>query len=202
MRLKHFHIYFVILSILFLCSSCTSVDYPARTQYMLTINSPKPVYHYPPKRTLILSNVAVVPQFANLSFVYRTSKITYTKDYYNIFFNPPEQQIEQQIFNYLRNTNLFSYVSDDINYLNATYSLQAKVLKLYADYRDSKHPMAVIQIEFTVSKVGPRNDIVLVKTIESKVPLKQKDSGALVISWNKALERVLYQFCKNLKHLR
>lgn len=201
MRLKNFQIYFLILSILFLCSSCTSVDYPARTQYMLNVSNPKPTYHKPPKRTLILSNVAVVPQFASLSFVYRTSDITYLKDYYNIFFNPPEQQIEQQIFNYLRHTNLFSYVSDDINYLDANYSLQAKVLKLYADYRNSKQPKAVIQIEFTLSKTGPKPDIILSKTVETKMPLHKKDSRELVKVWNKALGKTLYLFCKNLRNL-
>ena len=189
-----------LLSIICLvCTSCMSVDYPRRTQYMLNLETPTPVYHVAPNKILAVHNVTVEPPFNGLSFIYRTSDVVYTKDYYHVFLNPPAQQIEQSIIQYLQATNLFSYVSDDIAISHPTYVMYADVLELYADYRDVTHPKAFISVKFTVFNPNKGNKIVMAKTYNVAVPLSAKNSQSLFKAWNVGLAKVLRQLTANLK---
>ncbi len=167
---------------------------------MLNAAKPQPVYRIPSKNTLAIYNVTSVPQFSSLAFVYRTSDINYTRDYYNIFFNSPSDQIQDQMVKYLAATNLFQHVTDEISIFKTTYSLRSKVIELYADYRNSDQPKAVMTIKFMVFR-GTKSKIVLAKTITSAVPLATKSSRALVEAWNNDLAIILAKLTTNLKKL-
>ncbi len=200
MKKRYFCFYGIIISTCLLLTSCISVKYPDRTQYMLNAAKPQPVYRIPSKNTLTIYNVTSAQQFSSLAFVYRTSDINYTRDYYNIFFNSPSDQIQDQMVKYLAATNLFQHVTDEINILHTTYSLHSKVIELYADYRDSNQPKAVMTIKFMVFR-GTKSKIVLAKTITSSAPLATKSTRALVEAWNNDLAIILAQLTTDLKKL-
>lgn len=202
MKLKQQFILFILITVAcLLCVSCVKVNYPNRTQYMLNVAIPKPIYNRPKTRTIAIQNVTIAPQFAGLSFAYRTQDLVYTKDYYNIFFNPPAQQIEQLIVKYLQATNLFSYVSNNVNFVSPNYVLHADVTKLYADYRDANQPKAVIAIKYTVLRPSNRKKVVLVQTVVESIPLQNKDSQSLIKAWNSGLTQTLAQLTNNLKKI-
>lgn len=193
----------LIIAICWSCVSCISTSYPRRAQYILNINTKalKPIYKTTPAKILTINNVTIVSQFSGISFVYRTSDINYTKDYYHIFFNSPAQQIEQLLVKYLQTTNLFNYVSDDINLTAPTYKLQARVLELYADYRASNNPKAVITIRFTLLHSGKARHILMHRTFSEAIPLQAKDSKSLVKAWNVGLAKILSQLTNSLKNI-
>jgi uncharacterized lipoprotein YmbA len=198
MKLKNIIIYSVITLIIITLTSCISVHYPKRDQYMLNAKLPTKGARVSNK-ILAINSVRIAPQFSGFSFVYRTSDINYIKDYYNIFFNPPEQQIQQYIVNYLQARNLFKYV-DDAGILHPDYILYSKVTALYADYRNREHPMGVMAIRFTLLKVS-KSHIVLDKTIQARIPLQRKDTTSLVNAWNQGLEKILDRLGMNIKQI-
>jgi len=193
----------LVIMICWSCISCISTSYPKRTQYMLNINTKalKPIYKTTPTKILLINNVTIVPQFAGISFVYRLSDIHYTKDYYHIFFNAPAQQIEELMVKYLQTTHLFNYVSDDVNLATPTYSLQARIIELYADYRNSNNPKGVITIRFTLLHSGKKRQLLLHRTFSEAIPLQAKDSISLVEAWNTGLVKILAQLTNNLKNV-
>jgi len=186
----------IIILITMTLVGCVSMHYPKRDQYMLNAKLPTKGERVSNK-VLAINSVNIAPQFSGFSFVYRTTDINYTKDYYHIFFNSPAQQIEQYIVNYLQARNLFKYI-DDAGVLHPDYVLYSKVTALYADYRNSAHPKGVIAIRFTLLRVKkPR--ILLDKTIQARIPLQRKDTISLVHAWNQGLEKILARLSANIR---
>ena len=202
MKLKQFFTYSLAILMCCMLVGCISMKYPKRTQYMLNVESPAKVKYGTSNKVLGVDNITVVPQFSGLSFVYRTSDIKYTSDYYNIFFNPPAQQIEQSVVKYLDAKNIFKYVVINTDIFHPDYILHADVLGLYADYRDSKFPKAVMAIHFVLFVPNNKAQTLLDKTYHAATPLHHKDSQSLVYSWNEDLAKILAQLSNNLRSLK
>ena len=63
MKLKQlFIISSVAIIACLLCISCVKVNYPERTQFMLNIQKPKPLYTKSQPRTIVVRSVVIVPQ--------------------------------------------------------------------------------------------------------------------------------------------
>ena len=153
-------------------------------------------------KVLEIDNTAIAPQFSGIYFVYRTSSTHYLTDHYHYFFNPPAQQINQIVTNYLGNTGLFNYVTNDDDYEHAHYTLHTKILDLYADYRNRQKPKGIITIQFTLfqhSKLETK--IVMNKTFRETIPLQAKNSDALINAWNQGLENILKKLTQNLSRV-
>ena len=189
-------IYSLIVLICLTSFGCMRAKYLQRNEYMLDVEMPSGA-KYTSNKVLEISNVTIAPQFSNLSFVYRTSDINYTRDYYHIFFNPPAQQIEQLIVKYLRTKNLFKYIVSDVSILQPNYVLRSKITALYADYRDFKRPKAIVVIHFTL--FNNKTHILIDKKFSAVIPLRQKNTQSLVYAWNKGLEKILAQLCGELR---
>ncbi|MCK4869932.1 MAG: membrane integrity-associated transporter subunit PqiC [Gammaproteobacteria bacterium] len=175
----------------FLLSGCVSTPYPQRQTYALHVAMPNPSHHHASDDKIAVMNIGVLPQFASSSFVYRTSVMHFTRDYYNIFFNPPAEQINQIVVDYLRHSKLFGYVGGIGNNIATHYMLSGEVTKLYADYRNSKRPYGVTAIHFILTRSGKRPTVMLDQTYQARVPLVRKDSASLVRAWNRGLAQVL-----------
>lgn len=188
----------IIILITITLVGCISVHYPKREQYMLNAKLTTKGERVANK-ILAINGINIAPQFSGFSFVYRTSDINYVKDYYHMFFNPPAQQVEQYMVNYLQARNLFKYV-DDVGILHPDYVLYSKVTALYSDYRNSAHPKGVIAIRFVLLRVN-KSRIVLDKTIQARIPLQRKDSVSLVHAWNQGLEKILARLGMNIKQI-
>jgi uncharacterized lipoprotein YmbA len=193
---------FTILIIGFLTSiGCITPQPFTQQQYQLEVSKPAAVKHQSSK-VLEINNVAIVPQFASLGLIYRTSELNYLVDYYNVFFAPPEQQINQVMINYLRAKNIFSYVANDVGQLKIDYILSPQVTALYADYRNTKQPLAVIAIDCTLFSVADKttNKPLLHKVYTGAVPLKAKNSESLIIAWNQGLQKILWVLSMDLNY--
>jgi ABC-type uncharacterized transport system auxiliary subunit len=152
-------------------------------------------------KVLGVDNISMAPQYSSLGFVYRISDIHYTSDYYNVFFNPPAQQIEQSIIKYLQTKNIFKYVTTKTDIFQPDYILRANVLELYADYRNARIPKGVMTIHFTLFVPNGKTNILLDKTYRSASVLHHKDSRSLVYAWNEDLAKILVQLSNNLPKL-
>ena len=183
--------YLAIISVVLMVSGCVSVKYPQRNSYLLK----PPVSKHQTRivnKVLQVNNVAIVPQFGGEEFVYRTSALNYTRDYYNIFFTAPGPQIYQYITHYLQSAKLFEYVAVGVSPVSVNYLLQPKVEAFYADYRNANRPCAVVAINFTLTSVGDKPALLFSKTFRATVLLRHKNSAALVKAWGVGLRRVLH----------
>ncbi|KPJ67538.1 MAG: hypothetical protein AMJ43_04630 [Coxiella sp. DG_40] len=193
-------IYSLILLICLISSGCIREQYIQRNEYMLDVKMPSKSKSSASNKVLEINNVTIAPQFSNLSFVYRISDINYIRDYYHIFFNPPEQQIEQLVVKYLQIKNLFKYIITDTNILQPDYILRYEITALYADYRDFKRPKAVAIIHFTLFD-SKTSRILMNRKFSAVIPLRKKDTQNLVYAWNKGLEKILVQLCDRLRKI-
>jgi uncharacterized lipoprotein YmbA len=198
MNNKLFGSLFLILMI-GLIVGCTSVKYPERQQYMLDLKTPAKIYSVAPTRTLEINNVSVASAYSSLEFVYRTTNENYTRDYYNIFFNSPGQQLNKVISRYLQATNLYKYVSSNPGIVRADYILYADVTELYADYRNPNNPLAVVTIRFTLIKPGSATQTVLDETFHQQIPFVSGNAASLVNAWEQGLNNILYALSQKLR---
>lgn len=189
----------IIIASIFL-ASCFSVNYPNQTKYLLHVKMPKSHTAFHHGKILKIRTPAIAPQFENAVFVYRTSNIHYQKDFYNVFFVPPSQQIKEMLIQYLGNTSFISQAIDSASPINSRYYLHSKILTLYADYRNSTHPKAVMAIQFTLLKYRQGKMYHLMHTTFSEsYPLKQKDSESLVNGWSQDLQKILQRLSNRLR---
>jgi len=191
----------IIIAICLLCAGCLSVSYPKRQQYMLNVH-PAARITRPAKNTILnIDDASIAPQFAGNTFVYRTTNARYLTDYYNLFFIPPAQQISQLLMKYLMKTGIYEHIDTPDSLLKANYILNTNILALYADYRHSANPKAVVSIQFTYYHIDKNNTPKLVfdKVFTQAIPLKAKDSFSLIYGWNKGIQRIFYQVSRDLK---
>jgi ABC-type uncharacterized transport system auxiliary subunit len=141
----------------------------------------------------------IAPQFAGSIFIYRTSEINYTSDYYNTFLGFPSDQIQQNGIKYIQASKIFKYAADDVSPLKADYALKTNIKELYADYRNTKIPQAVISIQYVlINNTKDQPTIAFNKTFTESIPLTEKSSQALVDGWNQGLQKILDQLIANL----
>jgi ABC-type uncharacterized transport system auxiliary subunit len=171
---------------------------------MLDIKTPKKLSTKAPRKNLMVRSTVIIPQFSNLNFVYRTSKIQYSTDHYNEFYTLPATLINQAIVKYLTATKLFHFVTNDSRPIRIKYLLTSKVTELYADYRNRFQPKAIMTIQFSLFKINhpDRNIILLNKTFTATSPLQQKNSQSLVNAWNKDLAIILRRLAHDLRRIR
>lgn len=171
---------------------------------MLSVRTPKKITSYPVKQNLFVHSTAAIPQFSNVNFVYRTSKINYLTDYYNEFFTLPTNLINQAITKYLSSTNIFRFVTNEDHPIRIKYLLKSEITELYADYRNRNCPKAVMKIQFNLFRTNPsgRTTMILNKTLSAAALLQHKDSKSLVNAWNVDLEIILQRLAYNLRRVR
>ena len=204
-RLKYLTIIFIAAQTI-LCAGCINVQTPKTPylklkKYLLSVKMPvQSTKKENNKNVLAVNNTIIVDSFSGSNFIYRTNKMNYLEDYYNIFLIPPARQIDGVLIQYLTQSGLFNYVEQNNNVLKPTYLLRSKVLALYADYRNREHPKAMIAINFSFfKKKGKSTNMIFSKTFHSAIPIKQKNSESLVSSWNIALEKILQNLSEELR---
>lgn len=142
------------------------------------------------KPILRVMPVAIEPQYAGKSFVYRTSDLQYIDDPYQQFLVAPNLQITDVISaNLSHSVNALVVGGDSL--LLANYALQLKVTALYADYQNKAQPMAVtsIQAELYEIKNGITN-LVSSDTFEQTQKILPNNPKDLIKAYDKNLKKI------------
>ncbi len=189
----------LVLSTTLVLSSCVSSSYPVRQAYMLQAKYPHAKRHAHNRSQLQVLGTTIVPQFATSEIVYRLSHLTYTTDYYNIFFIPPAQQITQITTLWLQHSGLFGDVVN-ASLIPSDYYLQSKVLQLYADNQHKPKVFGVLTMQFTLlqqTQAGRR--IVFVKTYAQQLPVLARNTHGLIRVWNHELDNILTKLTRDIR---
>lgn len=199
--MKKRFIYSCILILSVGLSGCLNVNikHASRKQYVLNVPIAKKLPAKTAAENLEVTNVTVVPQFGDLSFVYRKNNNQYISDYYNTFMTPPANQVKHILINYLGQTGLFHHVSSEADFSKPDYLLHAEVLGLYADYQNKAKPKAVVSIRFILAQSKENtNKVLMNRVISYAAPLNQKNTTDLVRGWDVALSHVLSELTIHL----
>jgi len=149
---------------------------------------------------LKIQRFRVSPQFEGKGFVYREGNFNYESDFYNEFFISPGLMIAQEAGKWLSGSGLFKYVMTSSSSVEPTLELEGVISALYGDYRDTKVPKAVLEMQFfLVQNVSSRPVVVFEKTYRQETALKEKSPAALAEGWSRSLEHILSQFEADLK---
>lgn len=191
----------IFATALFLLVGCISMNSKSfvPTQYGLKVTPPSQPHGKKFAKILNVYYPEVAAEFAGSSFVYRTSDINYTTDYYNVFFGTPAEQIHQNILRYLQGAKQFKYVADNVYPVRPDYALRTRVIDLYADYRDQNKPRAVLTVQSVLFDVSGEPKIIMNKTLQQNIPLRAKTSAALIQGWNVGLNSLLQKLMFNME---
>ena len=135
----------------------------------------------------------VAAQFEGLSFVYRSAEMSFDADFYNRFFIPPDRLVSAQALKWLKASGLFHYVigPGDAD-LEALFKLQGRVTALYADFRDPRQPVAVLNMEFDLLRqTAAKAEMRFQNQYTAALPVAARTPEALVAGWNQGLYQIL-----------
>lgn len=193
---------FILVILSLFLSACVRMAYQPRQQFLLN-----PANSILPKRTprfdgtLFIDRVTILSPYSNNNFVYRTHDVNYTIDYYNLFLAPPAEQIYQIENQYFARANLFTQILESASIIKPNYWLSAKIMELYADYRDNTSPKGVISIQFTLYQLdsgASKTNKVFERTYQKAVRLSQKNSVSLVHAWDLSLQEIFKNLIDDL----
>ncbi len=191
------------LLLLTLLSSCGSLNkpYPAKETYILAT----PAIAKSPQRhdaVLRVERVRIAAPFDSTSFVYRISETRYEPDYYHEFVADPERLFTAELIRSLAGANAFSTVIEPGAGVDAKLRLETSIADLYADFRDTAAPRAVIRARFLLIEERLESTAVIGEwTLESRQPLNpptSSEAAAIAEAWGRAWGDVMTQLVQAL----
>jgi ABC-type uncharacterized transport system auxiliary subunit len=146
--------------------------------------------------TLVVPPVETSPLFAKQALVYRIGPNEYETDPYAGFLVPPDQSLTIPIRACLANSGLFSTVVGPDSLIKPDKVLQIYVTELYGDFRDAKHPAAVLAMRVVFANLG--GDVILQKEYSRHLTIPKNTAAAVVAGWNQALGEIMVELVSDL----
>lgn len=205
MKKKTLLIFFIgQLALLSLLTGCFNFkkNFPEKRFFVLSASRSEKLSSLKLNAILKIQRFRVSPQFEGKGFVYRKGNFNYESDFYNEFFISPGLMIAQEAGKWLSGSGLFKYVMTSSSPVEPTVKLEGVISALYGDYRDTKVPKAVLEMQFfLVRNVSSRPVIIFGKTYHEETLIEGISPDTLMAGWNLALEHILAKFETNLKDL-
>lgn len=195
--------FLIVLSLCLFClfaSGCIKLGGKVAPQktYLLSLPKQKSAQKRLTKACLEISATTAASPFDMNQFIYRISTGQFISDYYHMFLSSPNDQVTDLTLRYFAAKPLFTDVMSASNQTaNPDYILQARIIDLYADYKNSRKPQAVMAIRFQLFKM-PMSTLKFSKLFTARVPLKAKTNEALVLAWNKCILQILQSVYKQV----
>lgn len=171
-----------------LLCGCVAVKHIDRQQYLFDIKTSPVTKTIAPIFNLKIHNTTAIAPADQISFLYRITANEYRTDYYHSFLIAPTQQLTTHLASFIYATKHLRLAPDN----NSKYNLYPKLTKLYADYRDTSNPKAVIATHILLTKdaKGDRR-VLLDKIYNYAIPIQKKNSESLIAAWNEGITQML-----------
>lgn len=177
------------------CGSLLSQSYPQKKQYVLEASRAEGPSAPRVGKSLVVRPFRASPRLDGVKFVYRVADEQYQSDFYHVFWTAPEAMVGDQTARWLEASGLFESVWDVRSVVPPALLLEGAIVDLYADYRASGPPVAVLSLSFAlldVQQVPPA--VVFHDRYHAEVPAADDSTDALVAAWNAALRELLARF--------
>jgi len=148
-------------------------------------------------KSIRIKDPEISPLFSNKSFVYKTSDLEFTTDFYNEFFILPDKMIKTQTVEWLRKSGIFRRISPDPGE-KSDYILESNIVNLYIDKMVSPNKAVLETSFFLLSGTKGGDEILWHGTHREEVPVKNDSSSAMAEAFSKSFENTLVYLEKNL----
>lgn len=130
----------------------------------------------------------------------RAEPLTLRQDFYNQFFMPPSELVEDVTRQWLANTGLFRNVAPAGSGIDPTHVLDGELLAIYGDFTGER-PIAVLHLALLLqSSRGGFRSIIHHGDYRREIPIEAANPEALVIGYNQALRDVLQSFERDISN--
>jgi ABC-type uncharacterized transport system auxiliary subunit len=166
--------------------------------YLLDPAAP-PTLAKPQPGSLRVGAVNVAAPFRARSFVVRDTELQYESDFYHEFIVSPALMLTDATARALAAAKVFAGVARPGVTAGADWVLDGFVSALYADTRDAKQPVAVIEVTYYLSHDdGGVNSPVWSQAYRKEVPVTSSTTSAYVAGLNTALAEILADLARDL----
>ena len=117
-------------------------------------------------------------------------------------------QVTDQARGLMDRSGVFAHVVDDGSYVEPTHLLEGHIVRLFADFRDRRSPVAVLEMQlFLVEHRGADVGVRVQKRYEQRVPIDVGDYSdsrlgeGIMAGWNVALRRILTDFASEIRRV-
>jgi len=194
---------FYLVFLVFILASCIQFEreYPEQVFHVISIERPgnmgRPVA---PDIVLQVKRCMISPRYKNNELVYQIGKFNFESDFYNKYFIPPQDMVSEEVTRWFQDSGVAGMVVDERTLLKATHALTGSIKSLYGDYRDGEESLAVMTIQFLVTRDNRgANEVLFMNTYEESVVLKDRNAESLITGLNAALTRVLTRLEEDLR---
>lgn len=150
-------------------------------------------------RSIAVLPFTASPQAAGQMFLYRADEARYESDYYNRFLAPPAQMLGGQLRKWLMLSRAGD-VRQPGSPLDAELVVQPRIVSLYADYRDTSKPRAVVaMIAVLVSRDIGGDRQLFEKVYRREIPMREVSPAAAAEGWSRAFAEIFGQFTRDLR---
>ena len=140
-----------------------------------------------------IRSLQIAAPFDNRSFVYRTGEFSYARDPYAGFLEPPAEELLAPVRGRLCDSGNFNAVTEMGSALKPDTLVEISVSRLFGDFREPKHPAAVLTIQFVFFDApnGVPGRVNFQKDYSRRILLDAPTAAALMAGWNQALAEIL-----------
>lgn len=179
-------------------SSC-SLRQPAVMTDNFAFDIPAPSPGERGERSIAVMPFMAAPQASSQMFLYRADESRYEIDYYNRFLAPPSQILGGQLRKWLMLSRA-GEVRQPGSPLDADLVVQPRLVSLYADYRDTSKPRAVVAVIIVLVQRDSSGDRQLFERVyRREIPMREVSPSAAVEGWSLALAGIFGQFTRDLR---
>jgi ABC-type uncharacterized transport system auxiliary subunit len=152
-------------------------------------------------RVLGIRSLRIAPPFDGRSLVYRTGDFSYVRDPYAEFLDPPEEEMIAPVRGWLSKAGGFSAVLDAGSALKPDTVVEISVTRLYGDFRQSKHPCAVVTMRmvFFEARNGVPTKPIFQQEYSRNIPVTAPSAAALMEGWNQAFGGIFAEVALDLR---
>jgi hypothetical protein len=116
---------------------------------------------------------------------------------------PPADMVTEQVSKWLSASPKIKYLADSRFSRKVDYTLEGKVLELYADFRSKENPKAVLTIEMVLldeSQSPPK--AVLQEIYSQEIILDEASVSQLIDAYSQGLESIMVEFERDLDKIK
>lgn len=166
-----------------------------KQRFLLAVNHPEQSVSEPVTACFNIRVTRVAPAFSGSQLVYRVGPVSYEQDYYNTFLSAPDEQLDEIIERWFRDSSQFvcQGVADRRERI---LTMEPHVYELYADFQEGSVPAGVAKMHFFVTRYDPPSNSqveVLKKTYTVRTPLPsgQPSANDIVREMSRSIEQIL-----------
>lgn len=182
---------------------CGCLSKPPLHKQTFTFGAPPTAYGSAAAEDHVLGirRLRIAPPFNERSLVYRTGEFSYVRDPYAEFLDAPEEEMMAPVRGWLSKTGGFSDVVDAGSALKPNTVVEISLTQLYGDFRQSKHPCAVVtmHLAFLEASNGVPTRTILRQEYSRSIPVTAPSAAALMEGWNQAFGGIFAEVAADIR---